>query len=84
MTFNKENKSKCPCYGCTKRVADPNCHPTCEEHLAWKKQNDARKEAEREFHRKNDNTMSDNKKRAIWRSKRYSRQGNFSRTGQDS
>ena len=25
----------CPCKGCTERVADPNCHGTCERYMKW-------------------------------------------------
>lgn len=32
-------KEGCPCKGCDHRVADPNCHGTCEDYILWAKAN---------------------------------------------
>lgn len=37
-----------PCYGCQDRVADPNCHDTCERYLLFKWLTAERKSKERE------------------------------------
>ena len=79
MAFNRSNSSGCPCKGCDDRVAEPNCHATCEKYKAWRGKLDKVNEAERQRHKNND-TMSDAKKKAIWRSKRYSTQLAFSRS----
>lgn len=68
--FTRAKKSNCPCFGCTDRVADPNCHSTCERHLAWKKKQQAKNEAERQERERNF-TMSEDKKRILWRRRRY-------------
>lgn len=72
MTFNRVDTG-CPCKGCTDRVPDPKCHGTCEKYKAWREELDKRNEAERTYHKSQD-TMSDAKKRALWKSKRYQRQ----------
>lgn len=33
-------KEGCPCKDCGHRVADPNCHGTCEDYISWAKAND--------------------------------------------
>ena len=61
-----------PCMHCP----DKRCgvyHNLCPEFLKWRKALDERNEAERKYHKSND-TMSDAKRKANWRSKRYSRQ----------
>ena len=65
--------------GCDDRVADPNCHPACERYKAWRAKMDWIAEAERQRHRNND-TMSESKKKAVWRSKRYSRQLTYNKS----
>ena len=72
MDFNRESNHECPCKDCP----DKGCgvrHDTCEAFLAWREKVDARNEAERRHHRNND-VMSDAKKKIVWRNKRYSRQ----------
>lgn len=32
-------KEGCPCKGCNDRVADPNCHGTCQRYVDWAKAN---------------------------------------------
>ena len=32
-----------PCKGCTERVADPNCHITCEKYLTFRRLKDEQK-----------------------------------------
>ena len=34
MNYNKPQSS---CLGCKERVADPNCHTTCEKYIAFRK-----------------------------------------------
>lgn len=81
MDFNRENNHGCPCMGCTKETGRrPGCHDHCEDrYLPWRKELDARNEAERKRHRNND-TMSEAKKKAVWRSKRYSRQLTYNKS----
>lgn len=71
MTW-RDNNSGCPCKGCDDRVPDPNCHGSCERYIAWKaKQHEKNENARKE--RVNRDILSDAKKRALWRKKRYSR-----------
>lgn len=78
MAFNRANSNGCPCKECGERVAEPNCHMTCGKYIAWQGKMGSIKEAERKHHESND-TMSDAKKRALWKSKRYSRQQTYLR-----
>ena len=71
--FNRNNCYHCPCKGCVERVAEPNCHGACERYKEWRAKIDDINKAERVRHQSND-TMSEAKKRHVWRSKRYSRQ----------
>lgn len=78
MDFNRETSHKCPCHHCP----DKGCgayHGQCEKYLKWRKALDERNEAERKFHQSND-TMSEAKKKAGWRSKRYSRQLTYNKS----
>ncbi len=34
----------CPCKDCKDRVADPNCHATCQKYIGWSKRNTERRE----------------------------------------
>ena len=79
MSINRSNSNVCPCQGCHDRVPDPNCHGTCERYKAWRAKLDTINEAERKHHQNND-TMSDAKKKAVWRSRRYSRQLTYSKS----
>lgn len=74
MDFNREFNHGCPCKGCEDRIPEPNCHGTCEKYKEWRAKLDKHNQAVRSRHKNND-TMSDSKKKAIWRSQRYSRQG---------
>ena len=78
MDFNRESNHACPCMHCP----DKGCgayHSQCEKYLKWRKKLDERNAAEREIHQRND-TMSEAKKRATWRSKRYSRQLTYNKS----
>lgn len=75
MGFNM-NSTKCPCKGCKDRTTgdrDKDCHTYCEGYKTWKAENDSVNEKVRN-HTSKYNTMSDAKRKAIWRSKRYNRQ----------
>ena len=71
MNFNNRNASGCPCKGCTDRY--PACSDHCQkpEYLEYRKRMKERKEAEDK--EKKSYPMSDAKKKALWRSQRYSR-----------
>lgn len=71
MSFNRENSSGCPCRGCPDRQPGTGCHDRCERFKAWRVKVDKKNEAERAYHQSND-TMSESKKREMWRKKRYS------------
>ena len=78
--FNRTHSNGCPCHkDCLDRTADPNCHGYCELYLGWKDEQEKINEAERLRHRNND-TMSDAKRKAMWRSKRYSRQLTYNKS----
>ena len=70
VKFNRVNTSGCPCKDCTERY--PACHDKCEKFMEWRKKVDTQRENERQFHIRMD-TMSENKKRELWRQKRYQR-----------
>lgn len=72
MDFDKANRSNCPCRDCPGKGCGA-YHNQCPDYLKWRKELDERNEAERKYHKSND-TMSDAKRKANWRSKRYSRQ----------
>ena len=63
--------SNCPCYGCEDRQPGTGCHDRCERYKAWKGKEDEKKKARREESAVV--PMSDAKRKAIWRSKRYGR-----------
>jgi len=72
MGFNNRGfHSGCPCKDCEHRTMT--CHGVCTKYSEWKKQEDEKKKA-RDADRERFNTMSDAKKKAIWRKMRYSRQ----------
>lgn len=79
MTFNRGNSNNCPCKECPDRVPDPNCHGTCERYKAWRAKMDRIAEAERKRHKNND-TMSEAKRRSLWKGKRYSRQVRYNKS----
>lgn len=67
-----------PCKHCP----DQGCgayHNKCEKYLKWRAKLDKQNEAERTYHKNND-TMSEAKKKATWRSKRYSRQLTYNKS----
>lgn len=80
MAFNRSNSRGCPCKDCEKRTLT--CHGFCEAYAEWKKAEAAIKEA-REKERQRFNTMSDAKKKEIWRRNRYSRQQRNRHMGND-
>ena len=56
---------------CTERQPGTGCHDRCEKYKAWQEKESRRKEAMR---KENEGIpMSDAKRKAIWRSQRYSR-----------
>ena len=78
MDFNRDNGHGCPCKGCP----DKGCgsyHDICPEYKEFRAAIDRRNEAERK-HRQSNDTMSEAKRRAVWRSKRYSRQVNYNKS----
>lgn len=79
MDFNRASSHGCPCRGCTDRQPGTGCHDRCERFQAWRKKLDERNKKERQFHQSND-TMSEDKKKHLWRSKRYSRMLTYSRS----
>lgn len=81
MDFNMENSHGCPCDGCTEETGrHPGCHDHCEDrYKPWRKKLDEKNEAKRKYEESN-YTMSDDKKRALWRSKRYSRQLTYNKS----
>ena len=75
MSFNNRGSiTKCPCKGCEDRTVT--CHGACGKYQAWKK-TETEKRAEINRIKGSKNTMSDAKKRAIWRKMRYSRQASL-------
>ena len=75
MQFGKGDS---PCKHCEKKGCGA-YHNRCPDYLAWRKELDERNEAERQYNRNND-TMSEAKKKAVWRSKRYSRQLTYNKS----
>jgi hypothetical protein len=74
MSYNaRRSITPCPCKDCEDRTVT--CHGVCGRYQEWKKTETEKKE---EINRMNGSkdTMSDAKKRAIWRKLRYSRQPN--------
>lgn len=71
--FNHANSNGCPCENCPDRVPEPRCHMTCEKYKAWREKIDRARLAEQARNRSHD-TMSDAKKREIWKARRYKQQ----------
>lgn len=71
MKFNRDNTSGCPCKNC-KNKGCGSYHDICEKFQTWRKKIEKKRENERDFHKKMD-TMSESKKRELWRQKRYQR-----------
>jgi len=46
----KTSAYKAPCEGCGDRVADPNCHTTCERYAAYRAHRDAANKARADEH----------------------------------
>ena len=78
MDFNRESSHSCPCKACENKGCG-SYHDVCPEYQKWRALVDARNEAERKRHRNND-TMSEAKKKAVWKSKRYSRQLTYNKS----
>ena len=72
MAFNRGGTLGCPCGGCDERSAA--CHDRCDKFKAWRVKVDARRQKEREYNASN-NTMSEAKRKELWKRKRYSVQG---------
>lgn len=77
MDFNKESSHGCPCKPCPKKGCG-SYHDVCPEYRTWRKELDEKNHAERLRHQSND-TMSNAKKKSIWKGKRYSRQIRYTR-----
>lgn len=72
MSFNNRGaSSNCPCKDCERRTVT--CHGVCREYQGWKKE-EAEKKRAFDTERHKYDTMSDAKKKAIWRKMRYNRQ----------
>ena len=68
-SFNRENFYDCPCSrDCDERY--PACHDHCDKFKKWRKKLEKAREEERKYHRNND-LISDDTKRRIWKSQRY-------------
>ena len=79
MGWKDERDNKCPCKGCDKREPGTGCHDRCEAYQKWKA---SEQELKEEAKRLNGiNTMSDAKKKALWRAARYQNHANKSRLG---
>lgn len=75
MDFNRSNGHKCPCRECPEKGCGAK-HNTCEKYKAWRSAlDDINKERQKDYM----NNMSDAKKRAIWKNKRYSRRVNYNK-----
>ena len=70
--FNKGRNTGCPCQFC--EIHTVTCHVVCEKYNGWKKQKEEENQAKRAANNRYD-TMSDAKKKAIWRKMRYNRRG---------
>lgn len=66
--FGRNNTSGCPCKDCEDRY--PGCHDRCEGYKAWKKKLEEKNKAEAEYRERHD-TLSEAKKRQLWRNSRY-------------
>ena len=64
--------SKGPCLGCTRRFEACQDPKKCEDFKEFRKKIDQARENERRF-KESMNTISESKKRELWRSKRYQR-----------
>ena len=72
MSFNNRNvNGDCPCKDCD--IHTVTCHVVCQRYNNWKKELEIKKEEDKK-RRGSVNTMSDAKKKAIWRKMRYNRQ----------
>ena len=76
MSFRSTPMRDCPCKkDCPERSAD--CHGKCQRYKDWRVVQDARNEAERNANKAR-YTLNEDKKRELWRKKRYSVQCRFS------
>lgn len=72
MAFNRYGPGDCPCKDCD--IHTVTCHVVCQKYGQWKKEKEEEKKA-READRQRFNTMSDAKKKAIWKKMRYAQRG---------
>ena len=78
--FNRTNSNGCPCgKECPDRQVEPNCHGYCERYLKWRAGIDKLNDAERTRHKNND-TISEAKRRSLWKGKRYQRQVRYNKS----
>lgn len=69
---NRGMYSDCPCKTCD--IHTVTCHVVCTKYNDWKKKKEEEKLAREAVYKRYD-TMSDAKKKAIWRKMRYDRRG---------
>lgn len=74
MDWKKTRDNGCPCKGCKKREPGTGCHDRCEEYQRWKEAERKLKEEEKRVH--GINTMSDTKRKAIWKASLYRNRAN--------
>ena len=65
MSWKSANDNGCPCHNCEKREPGTGCHDRCEDFRKWKNAQQELKDKEKK--RIGVNTMSDSKKKAIWK-----------------
>lgn len=66
-------RDKCPCMGCERRVAEPNCHDRCAEYGEWRENKRALKAAKGD-----DNVIYEyegERNARLWRRLRWKRDG---------
>lgn len=68
MEWKVYSSHGCPCKECPER--EIGCHGQCEKYAAWRVGVDKAREEERKYHAGN-NSISERKLRAIWRSQRW-------------
>lgn len=78
MGWNRSNCGACPCRECAPPKREPGCHDRCPEFMEWRREIEAMREAERREQESRD-TMSDAKKRVLWRKRRFSRTRTYNR-----
>ena len=70
MSWNRTRNNNCPCQGCTDRYPACSAHCEKEEFKVWKEKTAKAKEAEKKY-KESLGTLSDAKKKMLWRKQRY-------------